>query len=164
MHSSRMRTIRTCGRGGGVSAPGGVWSWGGVCSGGQVVGVDVWSGGCLLGGVCLVPGGVSAPGGVCSRGCLLQGGVCSWGGVCFVGCLLQWGVCSRGVSVLGVCGIPACNEADTPTTPPPRGQTHTCKNITFATSLWTVTRKHYSRMRTAHLPTVRASATRCQCQ
>ena len=22
--------------------------------------------------------------------------------------------------------------------PPPRGQTHTCKNITFATSLWTV--------------------------
>ena len=29
--------------------------------------------------------------------------------------------------------IPACTEAD-----PPCGQTDTCKNITFATSLWTV--------------------------
>ena len=35
--------------------------------------------------------------------------------------------------------------------PPPRGQTDTCKNITFATSLRTVIRKHSSRMRTACL-------------
>ena len=95
----------------------------------------------LLGGVYSggsAPGGgwgcVSAPGGVCS------GGVCSQGVSALGGCLLPegclllgGGVCSRG----GVCsgGIPACTEADTP---PPCGQTHACKNITFATSLRTV--------------------------
>ena len=34
-------------------------------------------------------------------------------------------------------------------TPPPCGQTHACKNITFATLLRTVTRMHSSRVRTA---------------
>ena len=38
----------------------------------------------------------------------------------------------------------------TPDQPPPCGQTDTCKNITFTTLLGTVTRKHSSRMRTAH--------------
>ena len=39
---------------------------------------------------------------------------------------------ARGGSAPGGCGIPACTEADPP------GQTDTCKNITFATSLRTV--------------------------
>ena len=38
------------------------------------------------------------------------------------------GGCSGGVSAPGEGGIPACTEAD-----PPCGQTHRCKNITFAT-------------------------------
>ena len=134
MHSSRMRTVLSSGR---------------LLRGSSPLGGGAYSGGCLL--------GVSAPQGVCSQGCLLPGvsaggacllrgvpapggmlwgGVCSWRvfalggsaqGVCSGG---VWGcVCSRG------CGIPACTEADTP---PPCGQTHACKNITFATSLWTV--------------------------
>ena len=72
------------------------------------------------------------------RGCLVLGG--AWLGVCLVlgGCLV-WGVPGpRGCLVLGNtwswgCGIPACTEED-----PPCGQTDTCKNITFATSLRTV--------------------------
>ena len=36
-----------------------------------------------------------------------------------------------------------------PGTPSPCGQTHVCENITFTTSLRTVTRMHPSRMRTA---------------
>ena len=77
-------------------------------------------GGCLLGGVPAPRGSVSVPG-----GCLLLGGACSQG---------------RGVSAPGGCllrgggRIPACTEAD----PPSCGQTHRCKNITFATSLRTV--------------------------
>ena len=43
-------------------------------------------------------------------------------------------------------GIPLCTEAD----PPSCGQTDRCKNITFATSLWTVTRMHSSRMHMVH--------------
>ena len=66
--------------------------------------------------VCLVRGGgVSGLGGGVSG---LGGGVPGLGG---------------GVSGPGVCpwggGIPACTEADTP---PPRGQTDACKNITLA--------------------------------
>ena len=135
MHSSRMRTGRSltvcCSllpggvcllRGGGVPGPRG----GGGClvPGGRGVpglGGLVWGVSAPRGSVC-----VSGLGGVCSRGvpgprgvCLAQGGVCSQGVVCSWG----GGVCSRGD------GIPACTEADTP---PPCGQTHTCKNITLA--------------------------------
>ena len=61
---------------------------------------------------------------------LSGGGVCSGGGGSG---LKGGGVWSRGrLSGPGV-GIPACTEAD-----PPRGQTHACENITFATSLRTV--------------------------
>ena len=74
----------------------------------------------LLGWGCLLLGWVSATG-----GCLLPGG-----------CLFQGGACSGGVcSWAGGGGdIPACTEAD-----PICGQTDRCKNITFATSLRTVT-------------------------
>ena len=63
-------------------------------------------------------------------GCLLPGGVYSrGGGVCLLGGLLPGG----GLFCGGGCGIPACTEAATPC-----GQTHACKNITFATLLRTV--------------------------
>ena len=54
------------------------------------------------------------------RGCVLPGDVCSWGGL----------------SAPGGGGIPACTEADTL---PVDRMTDTCKNITFVTSLQTVT-------------------------
>ena len=129
---------------------------GGVCS----------HGGCLLQGVCLLRG-VSALGeGACvwSWGCLLWGvsapGKVSTGGCLLRGCLLQ-GV-SGGVSVTmggnfsyhlipggGRCLVPGreggvCSRGVVSqhtlrqTPPPPCGQTHACKNITFATSLRTV--------------------------
>ena len=68
------------------------------------------------GGGCLLPGG----GGVVvppSRGSggLLPGGASLWGGASF----------------LGVCGIPACTEADPP---PVNRMTNRCKNITLATT------------------------------
>ena len=90
--------------------------------------------------------GVSAIGGVS-----VPGGVCSWGGICSrEGCLLQGGVCSqgKGVSALGEClllggcllrGLFVSHHALRQT--PPCGQTDTCKNITFATSLRTVTKE-----------------------
>ena len=108
MHSGRMRTVRSSGR---LSGDGGGLLWGG---------------GLLPGGGVCTGGGVPAPGGVCSGGVSAPGG-----GLLQGGCLLRDGVCSRG----GGGGIPACTEADTP---PRRGQTHACKNITFATSLRTV--------------------------
>ena len=72
-------------------------------------------------------------------------GVWFWGGSGPGGCLFPGGFLLRGVLVLGgACsgggGIPACTEAD-----PPCGQTDTCKNITFATSLQTVTNLCLSR-------------------
>ena len=81
-----------------------------------------------VGGVCSLGWGVSAPGGqgVCSRGVSAPGGLLRGGCVCSFG---------GGGSALGGHGIPACTEADTS---PPCGQTHACKNITFATSLRTV--------------------------
>ena len=112
----------------GVSAPGeDVCSQGGlllgsVCSRGMGV---FTPGGCLLWGVPAL--GVSAPG-----GCLLQG-VCTQGGVCFQGVSAPGRCLLWGVSALGG-GIPACTEQ----TSPRCGQTHACKNITFATSLRTV--------------------------
>ena len=72
-------------------------------------GGSAWSGG----GVCLVRGGSAWSG---LGGSAWSGGVCLVGRVCLV-----W----------GGSGIPACTEADTL---PPCGQTHTCKNITLATS------------------------------
>ena len=116
-----MRTVRSSGRisGGGVPGPG----QGGVPG---PVGVHlVWGvylvlGGTWSRGVHLVPGGVPGPGG------------CTW---------------SQGVYLVPGDGVPGpggCTWSGTP----PCGQTHACKNITFATSLWTVTRLHSSRMRT----------------
>ena len=97
----------------GVSALGGLWSGGRVLPGGVLSGlVGPAPRGSLL-------WGVSGPGGLWSGGwCLLWGGCLVWGGVCVVG----------GVSAPGGY-IPACTEADTP---PPRGQTDACENITLA--------------------------------
>ena len=88
-------------------------------------------GGCLVLGMgWLVPGkGVTGPG----EWRLVLGVVCS-GVVC-----LLWGVFASGGCLVGGGCIPTCTEAD----PPPFGQTHTCKNITFATSLQTVIRTVY---------------------
>ena len=81
-----------------------------------------------------------------SSGRLSEGGVCSWGVSALGGSALSaLGVCllpggyllptvsapGGGLSAPGVCGIPACTEADTPLC----GQTDACKNLTFATSL-----------------------------
>ena len=76
--------------------------------------------------------GVPAPRGVCSRGWLLPGrGVCS-----------GESACSRGESACsGGCLLPGGSQNALRQTPP-RGQTHTCKNITFATSLRTVIKQH----------------------
>ena len=135
MHSSRMRTVRSSD---GILG-GGVCSWGGSVLGG---GVCSWGGGCLLLGECLLLGGVcyrgvSAPGEVLLGGVSAQGGLL-WGCLLW-GVLLLGGVCSGGSawggSAPGRCGIPACTEADTP---PPCGQTHACKTLTFATSSRTV--------------------------
>ena len=120
---------------GGVPGPRGcTWSWG----------VYLVLGLYLIQGVYLVPGGVSGPREgvylVSERGCTWsQGGVpgpgwCTWS---------QEGGCTW--SLGGTCpGTPPC------------GQTHTCKNITFATLLRTVTRKYSSRIHTARLETIRA--------
>ena len=75
---------------------------------------------CARGG-CLLLGGVPAPeggAGACSGGCLVQGGgawsggyACSWGGTCS-----------------GLCGIPACTEAD-PLPPCGQNSWHTLLKI-----------------------------------
>ena len=136
-----MRTVCSCGRtwGGGVSAPGGICSRGGV----------LWRG-CLV-----LRGGVCSCWGVCSGGCLhwgvsALGGVWSWeGGGCVysrgvsaLGGLLWEGVCSRGLFGPGERGLlqggGLISQHALRQTPPPRGQTPACKNITFATSLRTV--------------------------
>ena len=102
------------------------------------MGGGVLPGGVLPGLGCVLPRGV-LPGGVCAS----QGErVVLLGGMCFPegeGCA-SWGVCFPGGCVLpgvlpgGVCGIPACTEAD----PPMNRMTDRCKNITFATLLRTV--------------------------
>ena len=129
MHSSRMRTVRSSGRlSGGMSALRGV--------GGLVVGVSA-PGGCLLPGGYLLRGGCLLLGGVCFRGVSALGGVSAPGGVCSwgEGCLLP-----GGLSAPTGCLLPqkASQHAVRQTPPPPCGQTHACKNITFATSLRTV--------------------------
>ena len=83
-------------------------------------GVSAPKGGCLLPGG--LPGlGVPGPGGSAPGGLV-------WGGLVLGGCLL-WG------GLLWGCGIPTYTEAD----PPVNRMTDRCKNITFATSLRTVT-------------------------
>ena len=131
-----MRTVRSSGR---LSSHGGRVSALGGC---LLLGVSA------LGGVSTL-GGVSALGGSALGGVSVLGGVCS-GGICYWGGLLWGGVCSRGCLLLGGCLLPeggvVSQHALRQT--PPCGQTHTCKNITFATSLQTVTSKHSSRMHT----------------
>ena len=99
---------------GGVPGPGGCpWS-GGYLSGGVYL---VWGVYLVQGAVHLVPGSVPGPGGYLVRGAPGHGG-CTW---------------SRG----GGESVPGgCTWSGTPSPPP--GQTHACKNITFATSLRTV--------------------------
>ena len=92
-------------------------------------GGSAWSrGGSPCRGVCLVPGGLPGPGGVClvTGGFSLVpgGGSPCWGvllgpgGVCLV-----WG---------GVCLVPGGFSGDP--SPPVNRITHTCKNITLATT------------------------------
>ena len=71
---------------------------------------------------CRLLEGVPGPGG----GCLVPG-------VCSQGVSGPGGVPVPGGSAPGRGGIPACTEAD----PPVNRITDRCKNITFATSLWT---------------------------
>ena len=137
MHSSRMHTVRSsghisggCTRSWGVPGlrgvylvwgVGGTWSWGGGvpglrgCTWSQ--GVCTWSG-----GVYLVQGGAPSLGGVPGPG------GCTWSqGVYLV----------RGVYLVPG-GVPGAGRGCTWSGTLPRGQTHACKNITFATSLRTV--------------------------
>ena len=111
--------MRTVRRSGRISGGGWVGTWSG---GGLVLGGCLPLGGLLLGGV---PGEVLPP---VDRG---WSGGCTWsrGGSAAGG-----GVCCSGVYLVRYS---------------PCGQTHACKNITFATLLRTVTRMHSSRMRTA---------------
>ena len=87
-----------------------------------VGGEGVWS----QGGACLLLGGSGPRGRLVSGGCLVPGGVWSQGGSGPRGGLVPGG------------GIPACSKADPP------WDRHTCKNITFATSLRTVTKESQS--------------------
>ena len=141
MHSSRMRTVRSSGRiSGGVPGPGGVYLvrggvpgrgcllWGDLVPGGCT-----WSkGGCLLWGCTWSQGGVPGPGGCTWSGGVPSPGGCTWsGGVPGPGVYLALGGCAPG----GVCSSGGCTWSGNP----PCGQTDACKNITFATSLRTVT-------------------------
>ena len=124
-----------------------LWSWGVFAFGPGV---------CVCVCVCIPACSGADPscgqtGGVCQEVCIpactgadpscgQTGGVCLWsqggggclplvlGGVCF----WSWVVSAFGPGCVCVC-IPACTGAD-----PSCGQTDTCKNITFATSLRTV--------------------------
>ena len=79
----------------------------------------------ISGGV--LRGGVSAPGG----GAWSEGGVCSQGG-----CLVRCGVSAPGGGWSGGVWYPSMHWGRPP--PPVDRMTDTCKNITFATLLWTV--------------------------
>ena len=65
--------------------------------------------------------------------------ICSRGG----GCLLPGGVRYGGVSRGSARGGVVSQHALRQTPPPPCGQTDACKNITFATSLRTVTSTYF---------------------
>ena len=84
-------------------------------------------------GVCLVSGGFSIWGSSPSGGSAWSRGGFSIRGLGVGGGGLpgpRGGFSTQGVLHPGGYGIPACTEADTP----PPGQTHTCKNITLATT------------------------------
>ena len=101
-----------------------------VCSSGHI-----WGGGSARGGVCLQ--------GVCSWVVSALGGVCLWGVSASGGVSALGGVCCRGVSAPRGCllrGVYVVSQHALRQTPPPCGQTHTCKNITFPASLRTVKR------------------------
>ena len=70
-------------------------------------------------------------------GCLLLG-VCSGGGSAQGGGSAPGGVSAPGGGVSAPGGGGVSHHALRQTPPPPRGQTDSCKNITFATSLRTV--------------------------
>ena len=92
---------------------------------------------CSRWGACLLPRG--SP---CLRGCLLPEGVSATGGVLPAqgGLPTQGGVCSRGVSAPRGVGSPHPGGFSMPggspclETPPVNRITHTCKNITLATT------------------------------
>ena len=84
----------------------------------------------------------------------LLGGVCCWGVPASGGCLVRGVTCSGGCLVPGGACSGRVSQHTLRQTPPVNRITDRCKNITFATLLRTVTRQHFSRMRTARLPTV----------
>ena len=110
-----------------------------------------WSGGVnLVWGVpgprgYLVPGGVPGPGGCIwsqgtwSGGCTWSRG-CTWSGMCTWsrGCTWSQGGVPGPASVPGPGGCTWSGGLYLVRYSPPCGQTHACKNITFATSLRTV--------------------------
>ena len=82
-------------------------------------------------------GCLPGPGGCLHGGCLPGlGGICLvWGGSAWsVGCLLGLGGCLLGPGGLPGRGGLASQHALRQTPSPPCGQTHTCKNITLATT------------------------------
>ena len=107
-------------------------NWGGY---GLLRGVCLLSGRCLLWGRGSAPGGCLRGGVVCSQGCGLlpwgspPRGVSAPGGGLVWGGLLLGGVCSRGVRSRG--GLPQ-------TCPPVNRMTNRCKNITLATTKFSV--------------------------
>ena len=133
MHSSRMHTTRT------VTIGGAVCSGGGVCSRGDLLPRE-----CLLPGVSAPRGGLLR--GVCSQGGSAPSGGGGWllpeeGGVpCDIShhafdvtCMLpphQLRHINSAPAYILLPGYVTCKACWD--TPPPCGQTHTCKNITFA--------------------------------
>ena len=116
-----MRTVRSSGRiSGGVPGPAEVVP--------GPAGVYLVPGGVPgPGGMYLVPGGVPGPGGSTWS----QGDTWSWGGVPGTRDVPGPGVVPGPGGYLFLGGVPG-------EVVPPCGQTHACKNITFATSLRTV--------------------------
>ena len=110
------------------SLPGGSPCWGSPCLG-RVSPCPAGSpclGGLLAGGFSL-PGGIPAQGGLPARGVSLPGGVLPARGVSLPG-----GSPCLGVSLPG--GSPCLGGFSLPETPPVNRITHSCKNITLATT------------------------------
>ena len=123
MHSSRMRTVRSSGR---ISGGDGLLAGRGLLARGCPWWGDLIAGGLLTGGLPARGSpcpGVLLPGGSPCQGVSLLGGLLAGGPPC------QGGLLVRGSPCLG--SVPG-------QVLPPCGQTDTCKNITFTTSLQTV--------------------------